>query len=83
MKALTFPALLSYGLFGLPLALVALPIYVYVPQFYAQQFGLSLALIGGALLLARILDAFIDPAIGLWIDKRRNSTGFQHFVAWS
>ena len=39
-QALTFPALLSYGLFGLPLALVALPIYVYVPQFYAQRFGL-------------------------------------------
>jgi len=83
MKTLTFPALLSYGLFGLPLALVALPIYVYVPQFYAERFGLSLALIGGALLLARILDAFIDPVIGLWIDQRRNGTGFRHFVAWS
>jgi GPH family glycoside/pentoside/hexuronide:cation symporter len=82
-KALTFPALLAYGLFGLPLALVALPIYVYVPQFYAERFGLSLALIGGALLLARILDAFVDPGIGLWIDKRRNGTGFGHFVAMS
>lgn len=82
-KTLTFPALLAYGLFGLPLALVALPIYVYVPQFYAERFGLSLALIGGALLIARILDAFIDPAIGLWVDQRRNGTGFQHFVVWS
>jgi len=82
-KTLTFPALLAYGLFGLPLALVALPIYVYVPQFYAERFGLSLALIGGALLLARILDAFIDPAIGLWIDQRRDGTGFQHFVKLS
>jgi GPH family glycoside/pentoside/hexuronide:cation symporter len=82
-KALTFPGLLAYGLFGMPLALVALPIYVYVPQFYAERFGLSLALIGGALLLARILDAFVDPAIGLWIDKRRNGTGFRHFVAMS
>jgi glycoside/pentoside/hexuronide:cation symporter, GPH family len=82
-KALTFPALLTYGLFGLPLALVALPIYVYVPQFYAARFGLSLALIGGALLLARILDAFIDPAIGLWIDRRRNGAGFQHFITLS
>jgi Na+/melibiose symporter-like transporter len=83
MKTLTFPALLSYGLFGLPLAMVALPIYVYVPHFYAERFGLSLTLVGGALLLARILDAIIDPAIGLWIDKRRNGTGFQHFVALS
>lgn len=82
-KALTIPALLSYGLFGLPLALVALPIYVYVPQFYAERFGLSLALIGGTLLLARILDAFIDPAIGLWIDQRRDGAGFQHFIAGS
>lgn len=82
-RQLTSPALLCYGAFGLPLALVALPIYVYVPKFYAERFGLSLALIGGALLLARILDAFIDPAIGLWIDKRRNGNGFQHFVALS
>jgi GPH family glycoside/pentoside/hexuronide:cation symporter len=83
MKTLAFPALLSYGLFGLPLAMVALPIYVYVPQFYSGRFGLSLTLIGGALLIARILDAFIDPAIGMWIDKRRTGTGYQHFVAWS
>jgi Na+/melibiose symporter-like transporter len=83
MKTITYPALLSYGLFGLPMALVALPIYIYVPQFYAEKFGMSLALIGGALLLARILDAFVDPAIGLWIDRRRDGTGFQHFVAGS
>ena len=83
MKTLTLPALLFYGLFGLPLALVALPIYVYVPQFYAAKFGLSLTLIGGALLIARILDAFIDPAIGMWIDKRRNGIGYQHFIVWS
>jgi len=83
VKTLSYPALLSYGLFGLPLALVALPIYVYVPQFYAERFGLSLTLIGGVLLLARILDAFIDPGIGLWIDKRRNGTGYQHFIALS
>ena len=83
MRSLSCSALISYGLFGLPLALVALPVYVYVPQFYAERFGLSLALIGGALLLARILDAFIDPAIGLWIDRRRNGTGFRRFVALS
>jgi len=83
MKTLSTSALLSYGLFGLPLALVALPIYVYVPQFYADKFGMSLTLIGSALLLARILDAFIDPAIGLWIDNRRAGSGFQRFVLLS
>lgn len=83
MKALSRPALFSYGLFGLPLALVALPIYVYVPQFYAARFGLSLTLIGAALLVARILDAFIDPAIGLLIDRQRNNAGYPRVILLS
>ena len=83
MKTLSYPALLSYGLFGLPLALVALPIYVYVPQFYAARFGLSLTLIGAALLIARILDALIDPVIGLWIDRQREAGGYRRFILLS
>ena len=71
MKTLpSLSALLCYGLFGLPLAMVALPIYVFVPQFYAQHSGLSLAEIGAALLAARVLAAFIDPALG-WHMARR------------
>jgi GPH family glycoside/pentoside/hexuronide:cation symporter len=83
MRTFSWPALLSYGLFGLPLALVALPIYVYVPQFYAARFGLSLTLIGAALVIARILDAFIDPAIGLWIDRQRAAGGYRRFILLS
>jgi GPH family glycoside/pentoside/hexuronide:cation symporter len=73
-------ALFAYGLFGLPLALVALPIYVYVPQFYAERFGMSLAAIGAALLAARMFDAFIDPALGLWIDRRKAAHGYGYFI---
>lgn len=60
-------SLLLYGAFGLPLAMVALPIYVYLPQFYAERAGLSLGLIGALLLAARIAAAFIDPLLGGWI----------------
>ena len=67
-------ALLAYGLFGLPLALVALPVYVYLPQYYAERFGLPLAAIGIALLATRVLDALIDPAIGLWIDGGKKAS---------
>jgi GPH family glycoside/pentoside/hexuronide:cation symporter len=80
MTSLSRRSLFAYGLFGLPLALVALPIYVYVPQFYAEHFGLSLSAIGVALLLARILDAFIDPGIGWWIDHSKASGGYQRPV---
>ena len=67
--ALTLPALFSYGLFGLPLAMLALPIYIYVAPFYAQRSSLDLAQIGAVLLAARIAAAFIDPALGAWMAR--------------
>lgn len=71
--ALTLPALFSYGLFGLPLAMLALPIYIYVPQFYAQRSSLSLAQIGSVLLAARLAAAFADPALGAWMARGQRS----------
>jgi len=61
--------LVRLGLPALPLAFVALPLYVLWPHYFASQFGVSLSLIGGLLLLARALDALIDPSIGHWLDK--------------
>jgi Na+/melibiose symporter-like transporter len=59
---------LSYGLLGLPLAMAALTIYVHVPRLYADA-GVSLALLGGLLLAARLLDAGMDPLLGWWSDR--------------
>lgn len=73
--AFSFSALFSYGLFGLPLAMVALPIYVFIPQFYAQRSSLSLAQIGFALLAARVLAAFIDPVLGNHMVQRGGAYG--------
>ena len=61
---------LAYGLLGLPLAFVALPLYVVLPHHYASTFGLPLATLGAVLLGARLLDAFTDPLIGRWTDRR-------------
>jgi len=57
-----------YGLPGLPLAFVALPMYVHLPHVYATQFGLPLATLGGVLLLARLFDALTDPWLGRFTD---------------
>ena len=59
---------LSYGTLGLPLAFVALPLYVVLPNHYASVFGVPLALLGAVLLAARLLDAVADPLIGRWAD---------------
>jgi GPH family glycoside/pentoside/hexuronide:cation symporter len=58
-----------YGLMGLPLAFVALPLYVLLPNHYAKAFGVPLAALGGVLLLARLMDAVIDPLLGRWSDQ--------------
>jgi len=59
----------GYGLLGLPLAFVALPLYVHLPNVYASRYGLPLATLGGVLLLARLFDAVTDPWLGRLGDR--------------
>jgi glycoside/pentoside/hexuronide:cation symporter, GPH family len=60
---------LQYGLLGLPLAFVALPLYVILPNYYAREFGVPLATLGAMLLGARLFDAVIDPWLGRKSDQ--------------
>jgi len=55
---------LSYGLLGLPLAFVALPLYVHLPHVYSSRYGMPLATLGLVLLFARLFDAITDPLLG-------------------
>ena len=59
---------LGYGALGLPLAFVALPLYVVLPNHYASEFGIPLATLGALLLGARLFDAIADPWIGRLAD---------------
>ena len=58
----------AYGLLALPLAFVALPMYVNVPHLYATQYAVPLSLLGMVLLLTRLIDAVTDPFIGRFSD---------------
>ena len=60
---------IAYGLLGLPLAFVALPLYVILPNYYAKEFGVPLAVLGAILLGARLFDAVIDPLLGQLSDR--------------
>ena len=60
---------LRYGAPGLPLAFVALPLYVVLPNHYASAYGVPLATLGALLLGARLLDAVADPLIGSAVDR--------------
>ncbi len=61
---------LRYGAMGYPLAFVALPLYVLLPNHYAVVLGAPLAGLGAVLLGTRAVDAFMDPWIGRWCDQQ-------------
>ncbi|KPF43100.1 MFS transporter [Rhizobium sp. AAP43] len=75
----TTSRLLFYALPALPLAAIALPFYIVVPTFYADNFGISLAAIGGLLLAIRLLDAVTDPLFGWLSDRVRSGFGRRRF----
>lgn len=75
MKAAWYRQLFLYGLPGLPLAMLGLPLYVYLPTFYTQELGLPLTAVGVALLAARVLDVVTDPLIGWANDKVESRLG--------
>ncbi len=68
-EALAWPRLLAYGLPGLPLAALLLPLFVYLPTFYAENLGLGLGLVGSVLLIARLSDVVTDPLVGYLSDR--------------
>lgn len=72
-------SIFAYGLLGLPLAFAALPLYVHVPQFYAETTGLDLAFLGVILLGTRLLDAGTDPWFGWLADHVRRP----RMLAWA
>lgn len=73
--ALSTRRLIAYALPALPLAALTLPLYVVVPTFYVETVGLSLAAVGQALFLVRLIDAISDPVVGLLADRFRPRFG--------
>jgi GPH family glycoside/pentoside/hexuronide:cation symporter len=59
----------AYALFGAVLSGAGLPIYMYAPKFFADNYGVSLATLGAVLFGLRLFDVVQDPALG-WVAER-------------
>ena len=68
-KKIANKELLSYGILAMPLAFAGVPLYIYAPDFYATEFGISLGSLGLILLALRFIDAIQDPLIGYFSDR--------------
>ncbi|HEY1059572.1 MAG TPA: MFS transporter [Limnobacter sp.] len=67
-------ALITYGLLGWAMGAIVVPIYIQVPYLYNRVYEVPSAWVGVILLLSRLIDAVLDPAIGLWVDRRNSNT---------
>lgn len=72
---LSWGQILVYGLPAIPISVLTLPFFIYVPTFYTQTLGLDLALIGIVLSAIRLFDAVNDPVIGWLSDRIRPAFG--------
>lgn len=65
----------THGSMGLPLAVIGYPLAIWIPAHYAGGLGLSLAMVGTILMLARFSDVITDPLMGEISDRWRTRFG--------
>lgn len=72
---LTYFSLISYASTAIPLAMLGLPLYIYLPTFYSQSVGISVTLVGVILFVARLTDVITDPLVGFYSDRVQTRYG--------
>lgn len=65
----------AYALPALPLAVIGIPVYVFLPKFYTDTVGLDISTIGILLMAVRLFDAVTDPVIGYLSDRTSGRFG--------
>jgi GPH family glycoside/pentoside/hexuronide:cation symporter len=65
----------AYALPAIPLAVIGIPVYVFLPKFYTDTFGLSITTVGVLLMAVRLFDALTDPLIGYLSDRTKGRFG--------
>jgi GPH family glycoside/pentoside/hexuronide:cation symporter len=66
---------LAYAAPAFALAVVGIPIYVYLPKFYTDVVGIEITALGYILASVRIFDAVTDPPMGYISDRTVSSFG--------
>lgn len=65
----------AYAAPAYALAVIGIPVYVYLPKFYTDVVGINVVLLGYILFSVRIFDAITDPVIGYISDRTKTRFG--------
>ena len=72
---LSLPAIIAFAGTSLPVAGLAVAISVQLPRYFASHLGISLAVVGAAFGTVRAIDIWLDPMLGLAMDRTRTRWG--------
>jgi GPH family glycoside/pentoside/hexuronide:cation symporter len=74
-ERLSKKTIFSYAAIAIPLAMLGLPLYIYLPTFYAQNIGLNVTIVGLILFISRVTDVITDPLVGFYSDRFQSQYG--------
>ena len=74
-ERLSAKTIYAHGTIGVPLAVIGYPLAIWIPAHYSGGLGLSLAMVGTILMLARFTDVITDPLMGELSDRFRTRFG--------
>lgn len=75
---------IGYSLGDCSANLVFQMMMIYQTKFYTDVFGLEGAVAGSVMLIARIVDAFVDPTVGILSDRTQTKWGkYRPWVLWT
>ena len=75
VEPLSARTIYAHGTIGVPLAVIGYPLAIWIPAHYSGGLGLSLAMVGTILMLARFTDVITDPLMGEISDRFRTRFG--------
>lgn len=83
-QKVSLPEKVGYALGDCSANLVFQMMMIYQTKFYTDVFGLEGAIAGTVMLIARIVDAFVDPTVGILSDRTKTRWGkYRPWVLWT
>lgn len=61
--------LFCYGFLAWPMAFIGISLFVFIPNIYHEQYGISLAVISAIFLLSKVINLSMLPFLGIWLDR--------------
>lgn len=74
-RPLALSTIMAFAATSLPLSALTIAIAVFLPKYFASNVGISLAAVGGAFAIVRLIDIPLDPLLGMAMDRTRSPWG--------